>query len=114
MAWTVTQKQGTNAARRFELSKVLSNVSFFRQEMGCGLFLLCAAVHGRHVGASWVFQIYFATQAHCTHSSGPAPPPSLAAGFICSRALFSSSSRFPWCSSSTRSSVNSIFEPHQT
>jgi len=62
MTWTVTQKLGANASRSFELSKVLSNISCFGKEMACGLFLLCAAVYGRHVGASWVFQVYFATQ----------------------------------------------------
>ena len=117
MTWTVTQKLGANASRSFELSKGLSNISFFGKEMACGLFLLCAAVYGRHVGASWVFQVYFATQAHCTQFPSPSLPPRpaivarsdphadsanrRAGAALWRRALFLSSSRSPWCSSST-------------
>jgi len=62
MTWTVTQKLGANADRSLSLSKVLKQLSFFGKEMACGLFLIGAAGYGYHLGASWVFTLYFTVQ----------------------------------------------------
>jgi len=60
MTWTVTQKLGT--AQAFDLMKMLKKFEVFPRELVTGFLLMIAAFYGHHVGASWVFTVYFFTQ----------------------------------------------------
>ena len=60
MTWTVTQKLG--AAQSMSLEKILKNLQVFPRELVTGFLLIAAAFYGHHVGASWVFTVYFFTQ----------------------------------------------------
>ncbi len=63
MTWTVTQKLGATAKKGFDIQKFISSISVFPRELFVGFFLIGAALYGRSVGASWVFTVYFFTQA---------------------------------------------------
>jgi len=60
MTWTVTQKLGT--AQTMDLAKIIKNLAVFPRELVTAFLLMLAAVYGHHVGASWVFTVYFTTQ----------------------------------------------------
>ena len=61
MTWTVTQKLGT-AGGGMTLEKLIKNLQVFPRELVTGFLLIAAAGYGHHVGASWVFTVYFFTQ----------------------------------------------------
>ena len=60
MTWTVTQKLGT--ASKMDFQKLIKNLAVFPRELATGFLLIAAAAYGHHVGASWVFTVYFTTQ----------------------------------------------------
>ena len=59
------------ASHSFDLQKMLKNIAIFPRELITSVFLVGAGIYGLHVGTSWVFTVYFCTQAPAARPCSP-------------------------------------------